>query len=78
MTFRIEVQDAKTGNWRERTLISEFPRSGKPVTSPNHALKAYGIRGTRPRLGEATSNSGKRFRAVEVKPVAPKSRKKRR
>lgn len=58
MTYKIEVQDRRNGNWRTRTTL--------PASSPNDALKQYGIAGTRPRLGQATSKSGKRFRALNT------------
>lgn len=66
MSFKIQVQDRRNGNWRDRTVVSE-DRKGNPLTDQNDALRAYGVSGTRPRLGEATSKSGKRFRAVPIK-----------
>jgi len=56
MIYKIEVQ--KGSRWIERTTI--------PALSPNAALRAYGIRGSRPRLGSAVSKSGKRFRALNT------------
>lgn len=69
-TYKIQV---KVGaKWVDRTTINET-RKGDPIKDANHALKAYGIRPTskhgtrgRCRLGEATSKSGKRFRAFAL------------
>lgn len=57
--FQIQVKDRRNGQFRDRTVVEAH--------SANAALRAYGIRGTRPRLGEATSKSGKRFKAIPVK-----------
>lgn len=55
--YNIQVcTSIKRDTWANRTTVT--------AKSANHALRQYGIRGTRPRLGEATSKSGKRFRAV--------------
>lgn len=63
MIYKIEVcTNQAKGIWTERTTIE--------ATSPNKALRQYGIRGTRPRLGEATSKSGKRFRAINTGIIA--------
>jgi hypothetical protein len=56
-SFTIEV--LVKGEWKQRDVIA---RDG--VSTPNQALKAYGLRGSRPYKGEAMSNSGKRFRAI--------------
>lgn len=56
-----DIQVSYKGEWRHRTTVN--------ARSANAALKAYGISGSRPYLGEATSRSGKRFRAIpEVTP----------
>lgn len=63
MIYKIEVlANPRKGVWKARTTIA--------AKSPNHALRAYGIRGTRPRLGEASSKSGKRFRALNTGTLA--------
>lgn len=54
--FDIYVTDGR--GTRYRTTIE--------AASPNAALKAYGIKGTRPYRGQATSKSGKRFEAVPM------------
>lgn len=63
----IYVFNKKTKNWQIRTTVS-VPTTGDDVKDANLALKSktygYGIAGSRPRLGEATSKSGKRFKAV--------------
>lgn len=56
MIYRIEV--FVKGQWK--------PRTERTATSPNAALRAYGLRGTRPRLGQASSKSGRRFRAINT------------
>lgn len=57
--YNIEVcTSIKRNTWKYRDT--------KVATTGNQALRQYGIRGTRPRLNEATSKSGKRFRAVKV------------
>jgi hypothetical protein len=56
----------KGNRWVLRTTLETTPK-GRALTSENDALRyGYGIRGTRPRLGECTSASGKRFKAVKV------------
>ena len=55
MLYSVEVQKGRS--WSHRVLV--------PATSPNAALRAYGI-GGRPRLGNVTSKSGKRFRALNT------------
>jgi hypothetical protein len=58
-TFEIQVRNNRTGEWRHRAFVDG-------ADNPNQALKAYGVSGTRPYNGEATSRSGKRFRAIEA------------
>lgn len=58
MVYRIEVYKPSRDEWITRGFIL--------ATSPNNALRRYGLRGSRPRLGSAVSASGKRFRAINT------------
>lgn len=60
-----DIQVLVKGEWKHRETIAKVG-----VSTANQALKAYGLRGSRPYKGEAMSNSGKRFRAVaEIVPA---------
>ena len=60
-TATIDIYVLGSTGWKHRTTV-EMPDA---ENVENRALRQYGIRGTRPRLGEATSKSGKRFCAVK-------------
>lgn len=66
---KYQIQAFVRGEWRDRAVVE--------AKSDNAALRAYGLRGTRPRLGQATSASGKRFQAVVIVPTPPKPARKR-
>jgi hypothetical protein len=69
----IYVFNKKTKAWQHRDVVV-IPTTGDDNKDANIALKSkknkttgiggYGIAGSRPRLGEAESKSGRRFRAV--------------
>jgi hypothetical protein len=59
----IYVFNKKTKNWQIRTTVI-VDTTGDDTKDANKALRSYGIAGTRPRLGEAESKSGRRFKAV--------------
>lgn len=66
--YNILVLKGKT--WVVRTTIDRVNRAdgtSRPIKDANDAIRyGYGIYGTRPRQGQATSKSGKKFRAEAV------------